>query len=279
MLERLGRGVIPLNRLWANEPPVTSYVAERESLNKLEISHGKKRKGREKGQLLREEKRTPMSGQGRAGPRGRAEPPLPPSPGMAGPGRDKAGRGTARWGRAGPGGAGRAARPPRAVPSARCPLPALPRGHPPASPSLSPGRLPPQRWLPAAEWGAGVERGAGAAVGLGEEMAAAAAAAAAAARRPPGLLSRSRSSQPTAPMTAQAARSSQHGHRPQPAPHSASQPPAAPTHRSMPGPGPPAARRLRPLALGDGTSAASRPPPPPPRARPAPAPDSGSARR
>lgn len=270
-------GVICLYRLWVNEPPVMNYVAEREQLNKLEISHGKRRKGKKKGQFLREEKRTAMSrpgagGQGAggdagaaAGPRerGRAEPPLPPSRRRRGPAVTK--REGERGGGAGPGGAGRAARPPRAVPGGRSrERGAAPPSRPP--PSLSPGRLPPQRWLPAAS-GAGAERGAGDAMGVGEEMAAAAAA-----RRPPGLLSRSRSSQPTAPMTAQAARSSQHGHRPQPAPHSASQPPAAPTHRSMPGPRP--ARRTpaapaRPQGryLG-GLAASTSSAPRPPRARP-----------
>lgn len=88
----LGDGVICLYRLWANEPPVMNYVAERELLNKLEISHGKRRKGRKKGQLLREEKRAAMSRRGAGGQgmreqqqgrergrAGRAEPPEPPS--------------------------------------------------------------------------------------------------------------------------------------------------------------------------------------------------------
>lgn len=208
---------------------------------------------------MREQQQGRGSGAGAGGADSATEPET------AGPGRDKAGRGTGRRGRARRGGKGRAASPG----GARCPLrPSQGRGAEPPPrppPSLSPGRLPPQRWLPAAS-GAEAEWGAGDAMGVGEEMAAAAA------RRPPGLLSRSRSSQPTAPMTAQAARSSQHGHRPQPAPHSASQPPAAPTHRSMPGPRP--ARRTpaapaRPQGryLG-GLAASTSSAPRPPRARP-----------
>lgn len=99
-------------------------------------------------------------------------------------------------------------------------------------------------------------------------------AAAAAAPRPPGLLSSSRSSQPTAPMTAQAAKSSQPGQRPQPAPHREPQPPAAPTHRSMPQPAsrPPPSRRSPHALRGrylSGLPASVSPPLPPPPPRPA----------
>lgn len=126
-------GVICLYRLWVNEPPVMNYVAEREQLNKLEISHGKRRKGKKKGQFLREEKRTAMSrpgagGQGAggdagaaAGPRerGRAEPPLPPSRRRRGPAVTKREGERGRRGRAQRGGKGRAASPG----GARWPLP------------------------------------------------------------------------------------------------------------------------------------------------------------
>lgn len=122
--------------------------------------------------------------------------------------------------------------PPRAVSAAQPALPPGERQRQPRqpSPSLSPGRLPLQRRLPA-QSGAGAERAAA------EEMAAGA-------PRPHGLLSSSRSSQPTAPMTAQAAKNSQPGQQTQSAPQREPQPPAAPTHRSMSRPAPPAAQQL-----------------------------------